>query len=97
MINISEGEMEIVMGILNAYVPKDKVLCFGSRIANNYRKYSDLDIVIKSKEEIPLSKLSELEEAFQEADLPFRVDVVDWNRISDEFKKIIEKSYKVLK
>lgn len=96
MINISDNEMEIVKNILINFVNEADVWCFGSRITNDYRKYSDLDIVIKSKEEIPLLKLGELEDAFQESDLPFRVDVLDWNRISDDFKRVIEQKHEIL-
>ncbi|MCD6310901.1 MAG: hypothetical protein J7M11_00360 [Elusimicrobia bacterium] len=37
-----------------------------------------------------------LKEDFEESDLPFRVDVLDWNRISDEFKKVISKQYEII-
>ena len=41
--------------------------------------------------------LAELKEAFQESELPFRVDLLDWNAISDEFRTVIEKSgYEVI-
>lgn len=31
------------------------------------------------------------EDAFSESDLPFKVDILDWSIISEEFKKIIAK------
>jgi len=30
------------------------------------------------------------------SDLPFRVDILDWNAISPEFKKVIEQGYEVI-
>ena len=42
------------------------------------------------------TRLRRLKEAFEESDLPFRVDVLDWHAISDRFHKVIEKKYEVL-
>ena len=38
-----------------------------------------------------------LKEAFQESDLPIRVDLVDWHRISPEFRTVIEGAFEVLR
>ena len=35
-------------------------------------------------------------EAFEASDLPFRVDVLDWHRISESFHKVIEQAYEVI-
>ena len=40
--------------------------------------------------------LRHLKEAFEESDLPFRVNVLDWHEISPEFQKVIEKAYEVI-
>ena len=37
-----------------------------------------------------------LEEAFADSDLPFRVEVLDWQRISDPFRQVIEEAYEVI-
>jgi type I restriction enzyme S subunit len=36
-----------------------------------------------------LSESAELSEAFSESDLPWKVDIVDWSVISDDFRKVI--------
>jgi hypothetical protein len=40
--------------------------------------------------------LRHLKEAFEESDLPFRVDVLDWHETSPEFQKVIEKAYEAI-
>lgn len=45
---------------------------------------------------IPLRLMRQLHEGFENSDLPFRVEVLDWYNISDEFRKVIEKNYVVL-
>ena len=37
-----------------------------------------------------------LREAFEESDLPFRVDVVDYRTVSEAFRAIIDQSYEVI-
>jgi len=44
-----------------------------------------------------INSLGELSEAFQESDLPFRVDLIDWHRISPEFRKVIEQKYEIMR
>jgi hypothetical protein len=44
-----------------------------------------------------MNLLATLEEAFTESDLPFKVDVLDWATISENFKKIIQAQHVVVK
>ena len=37
-----------------------------------------------------------LREAFEESDLPFRVDIVDYNTVSEAFRAIIEEKYEIV-
>lgn len=96
MIDLSPEHLEIVKHLLKSRAGGREVWVYGSRVKGNARKYSDLDLVIKGNRRIQQSVLLELKDAFEESDLPFCVDVLDWNRISDEFKKQISENYKVL-
>jgi len=53
--------------------------------------WSDLDIVVfpneKQKHRLPL-----LKEAFEESNLSFRVDLLEWDSLPDSFKANIEAS-----
>ena len=55
-----------------------------------------MDIVIVGKEKIKRQTLIRLKEEFENSDISFRIDVLDWHRTSDSFKKIIEKEYDVI-
>jgi len=37
-----------------------------------------------------------LMDAFEESDLPIKVDVLDWNTIDTDFQEIVAKRYEVL-
>jgi len=65
-------------------------------VTRTAKKFSDLDIAIIGQEPQPAWVQADLEEAFRESDLPFKVDVVDWAAASPSFKKIITQKYVVL-
>lgn len=96
MIKLLEHELAIVKKILTKHVPKCEVRAFGSRVNGNPREYSDLDLAIMSKEELSLNKLLDIRDSFVESTLPFRVDIIDWNRTSSEFRNTIEQNYQIL-
>ncbi len=90
MLEVSREELKIICDILQQYVPETAVWAFGSRVKGTARKYSDLDLVVIGKEKMGISKLGRLQEAFQESELPFRVDVLDWHTLSPEFRRVIK-------
>ena len=96
MVDISAEEMKIIKAILARYLPACEVRAFGSRAKGTARKNSDLDLAVVGQEKLSLSLRTHLQEAFEESVLPFRVDIVDWQSISEEFRKIIEQKYEVI-
>lgn len=96
MIKVTDEQLKIVLDILQQYVPDAEVRVFGSRYNLTARKYSDLDLVILGQDILDLNLLAYLKEAFEESDLPFRVDILDWHSISQEFRQVIEKGYEVI-
>ncbi len=96
MIDVPSQYLEIILKILRKNIPGLEVRAFGSRITGTIKDYSDLDLVIVDKEKLSDEIFYALKEDFEESDLPFRVDVLDWNRISDEFKKVINTRYEII-
>lgn len=92
MIKATKNELKIISDILRKFVPCCEVRVFGSRYNGNAKKYSDLDLAIVSKDTSDSNVISDMKDAFEESDLPYRVDLLDWNTISPEFKKVIEES-----
>ena len=96
MINASEKELEIIKNIIKKYLPNCEVRVFGSRITKKFKKFSDIDMALVSPNKIDTLALAHIKLDFEDSDLPYRVDILDWNTISPEFKKVIEKKYEVL-
>lgn len=95
-IDVSPEDWLIIKAILQGFVPQKEVWAFGSRARWTAKDYSDLDIVILGEEPLSEELFMDLEKNFTESDLPWKVDIVDWYNLDDDFKKIIEKDYVVI-
>ena len=77
-------------------MPAREVRAFGSRVSGPAKKFSDLDLAVMGETSLSSSVLADLEEAFRESDLPFKVDVVEWATTKENFRRIIEQEYVVV-
>jgi predicted nucleotidyltransferase len=85
-IDLKSEHLSIVKNILRLHLPSSsKVWLFGSRSTGNAKKFSDIDLLIDTGFIIPLKKITELNLAFEESNLPYKVDIVDAAAISEPF------------
>lgn len=94
---MSSAERAVVMRILNEIVPEREVRAFGSRVTGKAKPYSDLDLAIMGDQPLPLAMRARLDEAFTDSLLPWKVDVLDWASIDEDFRRIVGKNSVVLK
>jgi predicted nucleotidyltransferase len=92
-IQLSNSDLAFIKSTLTENLPNATYYVFGSRAKGTAKPSSDLDTVIVSTEKIPLDLLSALNEIFSESNLLFKVDIIDWHRISDEFQKKIRSEW----
>lgn len=85
---ITAKEEEIIKKILIQY--PYEFYYYGSRVKGGYTKASDLDILIKDKNEIPLDILEKIDLKFNESIIPYRVNFTDYNRIQKDFYNLIK-------
>ena len=71
------------------------VWAYGSRVTGNARRYSDLDLVAFPSPDQG-KQVQELREAFEESDLPFRIDLFSWSEIPASFHQGIKQKCAVL-
>ena len=90
MINVPKDHLHTVKQILAGHVPHCKVVVYGSRASGSSKQYSDLDLAVIGESPMPVITIAKLKTAFSESQLPFKVDVLDWNGISPSFRKVIE-------
>ena len=91
-VDLRPDHWAIVRSALRRHVPDREVLAFGSRATWTAKAYSDLDLAVMGEEPLSLRTASALDEALGNSDLPFKVDVVDWARIDDAFRRIIRRN-----
>lgn len=89
MINIEAPYLEFVLSILKKIIPNHRVLLFGSRVTEKIKPYSDIDLAIMTEKPLDIDTMTQLSLAFSDSDLPYKVDLVDWATIDEDFKKII--------
>ncbi len=89
LLDLTQDELRKVQKILKQYIPGEEVRAFGSRINGTAKTYSGLDLIIMSKIPLTLEQSLILSEAFEESELPFKVDVLDWCVTSDRFRRIL--------
>ena len=90
MIDLNPHHLKTVKRILAEHLPDCEVRAFGSRATWTAWEYSDLDLAVVSPEPLDRRTSANLREAFEESDLPIRVDVVDWATLTDGFRQVIE-------
>lgn len=94
--DLTPEQLRIVRDILGRHLPGREVRLFGSRATGTTKPYSDLDLVIMGSETLPVTTMRILRDAFEESDLPFRVDLVEWADTGEEFRRIISATAKPL-
>jgi type I restriction enzyme S subunit len=90
-IEAKAADLNYIRDVLRRLVPDRDVHAFGSRVTGRSRKFSDLDLAIMGETPLPTATLADLDDAFDESDLPFKVDILDWATTSETFRAIVRK------
>jgi len=98
MNGVTEKELLIIQKIIKEVAPDCIVRAFGSRHKGLHKTHSDLDLafVQSNGKRLELRKKGELKEWFMNSDIPYRVDVIDYNGCSPEFKAIIDEQNEIV-
>ena len=87
--------LEKVLDLLKKYLKPSKVILFGSRSKGHASISSDFDFAVQCK--IIGSEIKrKLKEKIEEVSGLYHVDIVYWNEINEDFRKIILASGKVI-
>lgn len=79
-----------IKNIIRKYLPEDQyqAVIFGSRANNTNLRWSDIDVGLIGKTKIPLGVFSHIQEELTNSKIPYRVDIVDLARVSDQFRQV---------
>lgn len=95
MVDLTQSQIDILKEILQRLCPEIEVYAFGSRTKGSARPYSDLDLLLVGKQPLGWKKIEAIKQVLSESDLPFLVDVVDWQTVDETFKKQIGNRVKI--
>lgn len=88
---------ELVRRLLAAHLPELEVWVYGSRVDGSPHDGSDLDLVLRHPDAVPVEhrRLSALKDAFAESELPILVGRFDWARLPETLRQEIERTHVV--
>lgn len=97
-LDLPQKYLEQVLALLHAHVPHAEAWAYGSRVSGGSHPASDLDLVLRNPHNLheETAALAALKEAFSESNLPIRVDIMDWARIPESFRREIERRHVVV-
>ena len=93
---IEPRHLKMLTDILDEHCPHAEVWAYGSRVNGRAHKGSDLDLVIKSFNGDDIT-LYELKEILTESNIPFLIDIHEFDIMPDYMQKEILKNYVVIK
>ena len=94
-LHLDAAHRATILSLLQEHLPGVTVWAYGSRVKGTNRPHSDLDLVVFSTpEQVP--RIADLREAFEESDLPFRVDLFVWDDVPASFRERIAAEHAVL-
>ena len=88
---VDEKTKNKIVGIISVLIPEAKIYLFGSRAKGTNQPSSDIDIAIDCGLEVSNKILGRIKEDVEESTIPFLVDIVDFNCVTDEMKQEINK------
>lgn len=97
-IDVKLEHLNLILVILTRYLGADaKIYAFGSRVKKSAKPYSDLDIAVDLVDnKLDLETLAKIKSSLDDTTIPYFVDIVDLNGITEEFKNNINKDLVLL-
>ena len=65
-----------------------KIFVFGSRATGDNRRFSDVDLGILGPKIIPGHVLVKIQEELENSRIPYKIEVVDFQRVSSQFRDL---------
>jgi uncharacterized protein len=82
-LGFTDRDMRTIKSILSSCPDVKSVYLFGSRAKGNYRLGSDVDLAIMN-DGVSTGTVTKLQNEFTESSLPYRIDLVDFTRLTNQ-------------
>ena len=94
-LNIKPEYLEMLQDVFKKYCPYAEIWVYGSRIKNQSHDGSDIDMVVKNFNDNN-KNLSELKQFLNDSNVPFLMDIEEFDKLPDYFQKEILKDYEII-
>ncbi len=94
-LNIKPEHLKMLKDIFQQYCPKAEIWVYGSRIKNQSHDGSDIDMVVKDFNDSN-KNIAELKQLLNDSNVPFLMDIQEFDKLPDYFQKEILNEYEVL-
>lgn len=84
--------LRMLKDILNSYCPDADIWAYGSRVHGDAHSGSDLDLAVKDFHS-ETANLFELRELLSESNIPFIIDIHEFDKLPKSFQEEILKNY----
>ncbi len=91
-LNVKQEYLDELTQILKNYCPKAEIWAYGSRLDGDSHSGSDLDMTVKSFNEEG-KYLYELKTLLIDSDIPFLMDINEFDKLPETFQEEILKKY----
>ncbi len=89
---IKPYQQKILTDIFDVYCPNAEIWAYGSRVGGDAHSGSDLDLTIKSFNDVSCS-IVELRRRITDSDIPFFVDINMFDSLPESFKQEVLENY----
>jgi predicted nucleotidyltransferase len=98
-LNLTPDHLRVLLEVLKKHAPGAEVWAYGSRVNGSGHDGSDLDLVARNPAGLdqPQKRLGSLRSALDESNLPMLVDVLDWARIPESFRREIDREHVIVR
>jgi len=97
-LDLPPAYLHALRDLLAAHTPDAEVWAYGSRVNGQAHDGSDLDLVLRNPDQLdaPQKNLRRLRAALAESNLPILVEILDWARIPESFRREIQREHVVV-
>ena len=93
---ITEKSYALIQETLKKFPEIEKAIIFGCRAMGNYKRGSDIDLVITGRDATGLTALNLSSLLNEELPIPYKFDIISYNQINNkELKKHIDTEGKI--
>jgi len=97
MKNIDKETQEKIVDLITALIPDAKIYLFGSRARETHHQWSDIDLALDTGMPLRNSKVDEVKSVLEATNMPYKVDVLDFQSVSADMQASIKRDGKIWK